>query len=73
MLIECDTCRVRACGDCVVTALLQIGGPGRAAGPGPAAAPPPDQVIHLDDGELAALDLLAELGMVPPLRHERAS
>ncbi|HEX2312973.1 MAG TPA: hypothetical protein VHJ17_04520 [Thermomonospora sp.] len=65
MWIECGTCRVRACADCVVTTLLQVGAPGTEA--------PPDQVVYLDDRELAALDLLAVLGMVPPLRHEHAS
>ncbi|REE99514.1 hypothetical protein [Thermomonospora umbrina] len=58
MMIDCDTCTVRACGDCVVTTLLRVGGPA-----------PPDRAVHLDDREMAALDLLAGLGMVPPLRH----
>lgn len=55
MLIECDSCRTKACGDCVMTALLQ-------AGDAPA--------IELDETELEALDVLAELGMIPPLRHD---
>lgn len=52
MIIDCGSCEVRgrACGDCVVSALL--GGP-------------PDE---LDDGECAAIDVLAESGLVPPLR-----
>lgn len=54
LLIDCDTCVVRgaACGDCVVTHLL--GGP-----------PEP---LELDEDEIGALDALADLGMVPPLR-----
>jgi hypothetical protein len=66
MLIECDSCQVRQCADCVVPTLLQVGD-----------TPVPDPVfldplVELEDGELAALDVLAELGMVPPLRHESA-
>ena len=61
MMIDCDTCAVRgpACGDCVVTVLL--GGP-------PAVLdgdPPP---VDLDTAEQNAIALLAENGMVPPLR-----
>ena len=54
LLIDCDTCVVRgdACGDCVVTHLL--GGP-----------PEP---LELDDDEVGALDALAGVGMLPPLR-----
>lgn len=54
LLIDCDTCVVRgdACGDCVVTHVL--GGP-----------PEP---LELDGDEVGALDALAGLGMVPPLR-----
>ena len=54
MLIDCDTCEVRglACGDCVVTALLGA---------------PPDGV-RLDEDERRALGVLAESGLVPPLR-----
>ena len=54
MLIDCDSCAVRgpACGDCVVTALL--------------GAPP--QGVDLDNAERAALGVLADSGLVPPLR-----
>jgi hypothetical protein len=54
--IDCDTCVVRglACHDCVVTVLL---------GPPPELAP-----LTIDDEERRALDLLAEGGLVPPLR-----
>jgi hypothetical protein len=56
--IDCDTCEVRglACGDCVVSVLL--GGP-------------PDGV-DLDPAEQAAIGVLAQSGLVPPLRLRRA-
>ncbi len=54
MLIDCDSCAVRglACGDCVVTVLL---------GTSPAG-------VELDDAEQAAISVLADQGLVPPLR-----
>ena len=55
VVVDCDRCLVRspsACGDCVVTVLL--------------GAPP--EGVQLDAEELAALDALAEGGLVPPLR-----
>jgi hypothetical protein len=54
VLIDCDGCAMRdlACGDCVVTVLL--GGP-----PG---------VVDMDEQEAAALDVLADSGLVPRLR-----
>lgn len=54
MLIDCDGCAMRdlACGECVVTVLL--GGP-----PG---------ALEVDDAERAALDVLADSGLVPRLR-----
>ena len=54
VLIDCDSCAMRdlACADCVVTVLL--GGP-----PG---------VVEVDDAERAALDALADSGLVPRLR-----
>lgn len=53
-VIDCDHCSVRGvgCGDCVVTVLL--GGP-------------PDGV-ELDPVEERALTVLADAGLVPPLR-----
>jgi hypothetical protein len=55
MLIDCDRCTMRdiACADCVVTVLL---GPPGAARPG------------FDPDEEAALGVLADSGLVPPLR-----
>ena len=58
MLIDCDTCAVRdlRCGDCVVTVLL---------------GPPGEAHAHrheVDAGERAALDVLADSGLVPRLQ-----
>jgi hypothetical protein len=54
VLIDCDSCAVRglACGDCVVTVLLGISPAG----------------VELDDAEQAAISVLADQGLVPPLR-----
>jgi hypothetical protein len=55
MQIDCDSCVVRgpqACGDCVVTVLL--------------GAPPAG--VELDAEDRQALDILADSGLVPPLR-----
>ncbi|MBA3292986.1 MAG: hypothetical protein H0T40_04425 [Geodermatophilaceae bacterium] len=58
MLIDCDTCQVRgaACRDCVVTVLL-----GPPAGLG-------SDILELDEVEQAAVNTLAEAGLIPPLR-----
>jgi hypothetical protein len=58
MLIDCDNCEVRdiACGGCVVSTLL--GGPGQGL-----------EVLEIDEGERRALDVLADVGLIPPLRH----
>ena len=54
MLIDCDSCAVKgpACGGCVVTALL---------------GSTPDGV-EWDETERAALGVLADSGLLPPLR-----
>ena len=54
MLIDCDRCQVRgvACSDCVVSVLLGT----------------PEQGAELDRAEQEAIDVLAEAGLVPPLR-----
>lgn len=56
VIVDCDTCVVRgpACGDCVVTFLLG----------------PPDWLASdgLPGEEAAALAVLADSGLVPPLR-----
>ena len=59
MLIDCDSCTVRgaACADCVVTVLL--------------GSPPVEvdvDVVEFDAVEQAAINTLAEHGLVPPLR-----
>jgi hypothetical protein len=56
--IDCDTCQVRgpACGDCVVTVLLGT----------------PPHGVELDAAEQAAISVLADTGLVPPLRLRRA-
>ena len=52
--IDCDRCTMRGigCGDCVVTVLL--GGPPFG--------------VELDEVEQHAIDVLAQAGLVPPLR-----
>jgi hypothetical protein len=56
VIVDCETCVVRgpACGDCVVTFLLG----------------PPDWLAldGLPGEEMAALAVLADSGLVPPLR-----
>jgi hypothetical protein len=56
VLIDCDACVMRGpgCQDCVVTVVLGF-------------AEPPKN-LQIDDDERAALDALAESGLVPPLR-----
>ncbi|WP_433168011.1 hypothetical protein [Kribbella sp. CA-247076] len=57
MLIDCDACVLRGpgCQDCVVTVVL--GFSAERSG-----------TLRIDDDEKAALDALAESGLVPPLR-----
>jgi hypothetical protein len=60
MRVDCDACRVRgpqACSDCVVTVLL--------------GAPP--EGVHLDPEEAAAIEALADGGLIPPLRLVRGA
>jgi hypothetical protein len=54
MLIDCEKCEARnvGCADCVVTVMLSD----------------PVHVVEIGDGERRALDVLAEGGMLPPLR-----
>jgi hypothetical protein len=56
MLIDCDTCAMRdiACSDCVVTLLLD-----RPAVPA---------MPEFDEDECRAVDLLAQAGLIAPLR-----
>jgi hypothetical protein len=59
MMIDCFSCEARGkqCGDCLVTVLLNA----------------PRREFEIDDDELRAFGALAEMGMVPPLRHVNAS
>jgi hypothetical protein len=54
VLIDCDRCEVRglACSDCVVSVLLGT----------------PEHGTELDGAEQHAIGVLAEAGLVPPLR-----
>jgi hypothetical protein len=65
MHIDCDSCAVRglACGDCVVSVLLACGDCVVSVLLGA----PPDGV-HVDETERRALAVLADRGLVPPLR-----
>lgn len=65
--VDCETCEVRglACDDCVVAVLL---GDPRATG---APAAPSAADLDLDAGDRVALAVLADGGLVPPLRMTR--
>jgi hypothetical protein len=89
MLIDCDTCTARGtgCTDCVVTVLLGappgwqgvdpvvVPMPPRAAAPAAedVVVPPPGVVVEFDEVERRAVRALAEVGLVPPLRHHDAT
>ena len=71
MVIDCDRCEVRgpACGECVVGVLLGVPGvPGRAPADAQPGRPSGAGALHLDAPERRALDVLADQGLVPPLR-----
>lgn len=60
IVIDCGTCVMRqtsACGDCMVTSLLDH---------------EPDHAVVLDLAEYRAVRLLADAGLVPSLRHREA-
>lgn len=67
MIVDCDDCLVRdiACADCVVTVLL--GAPTMPERTGEAWVRRPSR-ITLEQEELGAMDVLAEVGMVPRLK-----
>ncbi|GAA4480193.1 hypothetical protein GCM10023094_26320 [Rhodococcus olei] len=67
MIVDCSECAVRdiACGDCVVTVLL--GYPG-AADPVPATGAAVAARMSIEQDERAAMEALADVGMVPRLR-----
>jgi hypothetical protein len=62
MIIDCDSCVMRdiACGDCVVSVLLQI-------------TPATDKKAELSNSHEAAINNLALVGLVPPIRFTPAS
>jgi hypothetical protein len=58
MLIDCQECLVRddgVCGDCVVTFILT-------------SVDEPRRRLQLEEEEIAALEALADEGLLPPLR-----
>jgi hypothetical protein len=57
MIIDCDSCVMRqiACGDCVVSVLLDI-------------KPAPGKNAELSNADKAAINNLSFVGLVPPLR-----
>ena len=64
MIIDCASClhsSSLACGDCVVSVLL--GMPGEAIG----------ELAYLADDHAVAIGVLADSGLVPPLRLVRRS
>jgi hypothetical protein len=81
MRIDCDTCLVRDlhCGDCVVSVLLGMPAlrrPDDPTEPAPDSSPWADRKgirdqasdLDLDSSERVALAVLADGGLVPPLR-----
>ncbi len=78
MQVDCDRCAVRgpACAECVVTFVLGLsdrsarGAAGSISGPrlGGAEAVIGSGVVSFEDSEWRALDVLADSGLVPPLR-----
>lgn len=67
MIVDCGDCKVRdiACADCVVTVLL--GAPGWPS-TGVAQVSSGTAKIDIDQEELGAMDVLADVGLVPRLR-----
>ena len=74
MIIDCGECAVRgnSCADCVVTFLTVPVRVGAAAAPSDAGADlRPAGPVELDAAEQGALGVLADSGLVPPLRLRR--
>ena len=67
MIIDCSDCLVRdiACADCVVTVLL--GPPGMPTRSDGRWVGPPSRIM-LEQEELGAMGVLAEVGLVPTLK-----
>jgi hypothetical protein len=77
MVIDCDTCQVAgpACQDCVVSVLLGVPEVRASREPQQAARDAHAEVaavVELDDEHARALEVLAQGGMVPPLRLRRS-
>ncbi|MFC4555865.1 hypothetical protein [Georgenia faecalis] len=70
MMIDCNSCTMRdiACDDCVVTFLTIPVGPPASARGSLRAVPTPE----LGEDEQTAIAVLADSGLVPPLRMVRA-
>lgn len=76
MIIDCGECAVRgiACADCVVTFLtvpVRPAEPAAAGGAAGSADVAPAGRVELDAAEQGAIGVLAESGLVPPLRLRR--
>ena len=73
MIIDCDSCTAgpRACADCVVS-FLTIGVGEPFAAPALVVASGDAGPVELDPAEERALGVLAESGLVPPLRMRHA-
>lgn len=75
MIIDCGSCAVRgqACADCVVTFLTIPVRVGASSGdPSFGATPPVPGAVDLDAAECGAISVLAQSGLVPPLRMRPA-
>ena len=70
MIIDCGTCAVAgaACSDCVVTVLLGIPDIPTKPAATDLLGTPIAAVTVVDDDHAAAISVLAESGLVPPLR-----
>ncbi len=72
MVIDCDRCEARglACGNCAVTVIVGQGvGQGAGAGAGEGAGAGAGEGAELGPAEPRALTVLANAGMIPPLRY----
>jgi hypothetical protein len=77
MVIDCDTCEVAgsACHDCVVSVLLGVPEvPARPAQQAQQAQPDiGPAALELDAEHARAIEVLAQGGLVPPLRLRRSA
>ncbi|MGB6181431.1 MAG: hypothetical protein WBF79_09335 [Rhodococcus sp. (in: high G+C Gram-positive bacteria)] len=70
MIVDCGECVVRgdACSDCVVSVLLGTPAMPRVGAQGPSSAPFAARRLRLEQDERAAMETLADAGLVPHLR-----